>query len=117
MRYRNLDKTDDMVFGSGSLDYLSDSPECVAQAVLTRLKLWRGEWFLDNAEGTPYKTEVLGKYTASTYAQALRKRVLATPNVLSIDEFAGSINTDTREITVSMTITTSFGTATIKEVV
>ena len=54
MRYRKLDAAGDFVFGHGAADYHRDSPEAVAQAVLTRLKLHRGEWFLDRSEGTPY---------------------------------------------------------------
>ncbi|OZO80851.1 hypothetical protein CG700_28170, partial [Escherichia coli] len=54
MRYRREDADGDYTFGQGDDTFLIDSPECVAQAVKTRFELWRGQWFLDLTEGTPY---------------------------------------------------------------
>ena len=73
MRYRKLDDAGDMVFGHGSDDYYIDRAEAVAQAVMTRLRLWRGEWYLDTDEGTPYLQEIFGRGTEST-RQTIRRR-------------------------------------------
>jgi hypothetical protein len=40
---------------------LIDGPEEVAQAIRSRLLFFKGEWFLDQREGTPYYQEILGK--------------------------------------------------------
>lgn len=115
MRYRVLSPSGDYVFGQGSSEFLVNSPETVAQAVLTRLKLAQGEWFLDLEEGTPYGTQILGENTQSTYDIALRARILDTPGVRSIVAYASSLDTTTRKLTVTCTIDTDFGQTTIQE--
>jgi hypothetical protein len=54
MRYRKLDANGDYTFGGGSNDFLVNTPETVAQAVMTRLNLLQGEWFLDTTAGMPW---------------------------------------------------------------
>lgn len=116
MIYRKLDDNGDMVFGRGERDYLKNTPECVAQSVATRLKLWRGEWFLDETEGTPYAPSILGKHTSQSYDMAIRERVLDTPGVSEIVEYASSFNGETRKLAVNMTINTVYGEVTLQEI-
>ena len=116
MKYRRLDGDGDMVIGHGNADYLNDTPECVAQAVVTRLRLLRGEWFLDLTEGTPYAPVVLGKHTRATYDFALRQRVLETEGVTDIEEYESIFNGETRTLTVNIRINTVYGPAQVQEV-
>ena len=116
MKYRRLDEGGDMVIGHGNADYLQDSPECVSQAVVTRLRLLRGEWFLDLTEGTPYAPAVLGKHTKTTYDFALRQRVLETEGVTNIEEYESLFDGETRRLTVNIRINTVYGPATVQEV-
>lgn len=116
MKYRRLDTEGDMVIGHGDADYLKDTPECVAQAVATRLRLLRGEWFLDLTEGTPYAPSVFGKHTRESYDFALRQRVLETEGVTSIEEYESIFDGETRKLTVNITINTVYGAAKIQEV-
>jgi hypothetical protein len=116
MRYRRLDAAGDMVLGHGNADYLHDSPECVAQAVVTRLRLLSGEWFLDLAEGTPYVPAVFGKHTKASYDFALRRRILETEGVTEITEYESSFDGETRKLSVSVTINTVYGPANVQEV-
>lgn len=111
MRYRRLDANGDYTFGQGSANFLIDTPECVGQSVLTRLLLWRGEWFLDVTSGMPWATAVLGKNTLPLYDSAIRARVLDTAGVTSIVSYTSSLDTEQRALTVSMTINTQFGQA------
>lgn len=116
MRYRKLDEDDDMTFGHGSADYLQDNPECVGQAVLTRLRLLRGEWFLDLTAGTPYVPLIFGKHTDQTYDLAIRERILDTQGVLGIAEYESIFDGETRRLSISATIDTVYGQTILQEV-
>jgi hypothetical protein len=116
MRYRALTSDGDMRFGGGRSDWLADSPECVAQAVQTRLLLLRGEWFLDTTEGTPYATEILGNNTQSTRDWAIRTRILETQGVTEITTYDSQFDPDSRAFSVQATISTLYGTTTVQAV-
>jgi hypothetical protein len=103
----------DMSFGAGSLNFLVDSPDAVAQSVLTRLKLWTGEWFLDDTEGTPYLGAVLGAGTRKTFEPALRERILGTPGVSRISDITTNVDAETRTGSFRATIDTIYGTTTV----
>lgn len=112
MRYRALDADGDYTFGQGQAEFLVDTPETVGQAVLTRLALWTGEWFLDLLEGTPYSTQVLGENTKPTYDQAIQERIIETPGVTAITEYASLLQG--RALSITATISTLYGSTTIQ---
>lgn len=116
MKYRALTSTGDYQMGQGSAQWLVNTPEAVAQAVQTRLRLMTGEWFLDTTEGTDYANKILGTGTTGSYDLEIRERILDTTGVVSIDEYSSSIDTTVRALTVSATITTIYGTTNIKQV-
>lgn len=109
MRYRKLDANGDYVFGRGQLDFLINTPECVVQAVKTRLGMFVADWYYDRADGTPYREQILGKYTGLTRDQAIRARVADTPGLNDIALYDGSLNRTTREYTVTMVCDTIYG--------
>ncbi|MDI2595032.1 hypothetical protein POF45_26945 [Pseudomonas sp. 681] len=113
MRYRKLDANGDYTFGNQQADFLIDSPEAVAQAVGTRLKLDQGEWFLDKTEGMPWSTEVLGERTAATRDSAVQKRILGTQGMVQIDNYDSNFDPDTRRFTPTAEVTTAYGQTTI----
>lgn len=113
MRYRKLSSDGDYVFGSGKNDFLVNSPEAVAQAILTRLKQWLGEWFADTSDGTGWNQSIVGKQSKNLYELTLHQRVLETPGVKSIVDFQSALDPDTRRLTVSMTVNTIFGEASL----
>lgn len=114
MRYRKEDVNGDYVFGGGQADFYKDSPDAVGQAVMTRLRLLRGEWFLDTTEGTPWATEVLGKYTVASYDAAIRQRILGTQGVRELANYSSTFDADTRHLSVTATINTIYGTTTVQ---
>jgi hypothetical protein len=117
MRYRALDANGDYSGGRGQGNFLINSPACVAQSVLTRLKLWQGQWFLDLTEGTPWLQRILGKTSKQAADLAIRARVLATNGVTGIASYSSTLNTVTRALSVTMTIDTQFGQATITTII
>lgn len=54
MKYRKLTENGDYAFGRGGADMHGRHPGSRGAAVLTRLRLFAGEWFVDLKEGTPY---------------------------------------------------------------
>ena len=113
MRYRKLDVDGDYSFGHGQNDFWTDVPDAVAQAVTTRLQLYRGDWFLDTNEGMPWMTEVLGRYTSGTRDPAIKARILGTQGMLEIDEYSSGLLRDSREFFVNANITTIYSENTI----
>lgn len=113
MRYRKLDASGDYSFGRGMDDFLVDVPEAPAQAVLTRLFLFQGEWFLDSREGMTWNTRVLGNRTADTRDPSIRARVLQTQGVSRIDEYSSTLDRDTRRFGVDIKISTIYGPAVV----
>ena len=111
MRYRALSTSGDYQFGRSGL-FLIDTPQAVAQAILTRFRLWTGEWFLDSQEGTPYRDQILGYGTQGTRDVAIKQRILDTPGVQEIVEYQSRVDGD-RKMTVSTTVMTLYGSASI----
>lgn len=109
VRYRKFDANDDYSFGQGPQDFYINSPEAVGQSVLTRLRLWKGDWFLDTSVGTPYLTEILGKVPQEIADQAIQDVVLNTVGVLGLSAYFSSYDSAKRTLSVSMTINTDFG--------
>ena len=117
MRYRKLDENGDMTFGNGLLDFYIDVPEAVVQSVLTRLRLWVGEWFLDETEGTPYSQAVLGVGKTQTIEPAMRARILSTPGVTEIVSLEVIINSDKRTANIASVINTIYGQSTLTGII
>lgn len=113
MRYRKLDADGDYVFGGQQLDFHKDVPEAVAQAVLTRLRLLRGEWFLDITEGTPLD-RIVDKFSMGTYDAAIRQRILTTQGVTEMVAYTSTFDADARALSVNATVNTQYGAAQVQ---
>ena len=113
MRYRKLSASGDRVFGHGQADFWVNQREGVGQAVLTRLELWKGQWFLNVADGMPWATEVLGKYTDSLRDMAVQDRIYATPGVTQINGYNSELDRQSRAWTAHADISTLYGQITI----
>lgn len=115
MRYRAMDDSGDYKLGGNSAFFVN-SPEAVTQAIQTRLRLWRGEWFINTKDGTPWATNVLGKRKLGRIPDtAIKQRILGTQGVTDIVSFVSTFNGETRSLTVNATVNTKYGQATVTE--
>lgn len=86
------------------------SREEIAQTVLTRLRLFLGEYFRDITDGTPWYEQILGKFVSlDTVESALRVRIARTPGVIRLISFNTDFDLDARKYTVTAGILTQFG--------
>ena len=96
----------------GRLDLaLVDGAEQVTQDIRSRLRMWRGEWWLDLDAGYPYDTVIATKPANATLAaQYVRDIVAATPGVTRMDSSAFSSSFAARRLTVVARAVTPWGT-------
>lgn len=113
MKIRKEDANGDKVFGHSDRDFWQDAPDGVALLIQNRLRMLFGEWFIDQQDGTPWNTQVLGKYTEKTRDLAIQGRVLGSEGVLSIDQYNATLDRNTRKFMVTMTVTTNYGQTTL----
>lgn len=112
MRVRALSPTGDYTFGNGVQNYLVNSPQAVAQCVLTALKLFLGEWFLNTGAGVPWLTEIIGFNTASTRDTAIKNAILGVQGVTGIVNYS-SVLQGTKLTITNLVVDTAYGTAVV----
>jgi hypothetical protein len=119
MRYRKLDAQGDMIAGHGSADFITDI-DAVAQAVRTRLLLFRGEWWEDIEDGLPLYQNIIGVRATQDAEAAMellvRDRILRTEGVSEILSLESSIDPQNRLITYKTAIKTVYGVAELDEI-
>jgi hypothetical protein len=115
MRYRKLDSNNDMVFGHGGADYLVNSPQTVAQAIFTTLRLLLGEWFLDTTKGVPWLTQVVGRQ--KNYDDVVKNAIRGVQGVIEIQDYSSSLDPLGRVLTINQaTVITVYGPVTLTNI-
>jgi hypothetical protein len=109
--YRKLDENGDYTFGRR--DGFYSGVEAVAQAVKTRLLHFRGEWWENIRDGTPFFQEVAGQFFASSNAARrvdliFSRRINGTIGVVEITAFDSRIDPQTRIYSASITVRTIY---------
>lgn len=108
--YLRLDSENDPVFDPGA--ELMDL-DAVGQAILTRLRLFQGEWWADLNDGTPMFQAILGQRASQQGRQimalALANRVSGTPYVSGVTDVSIKFASQSRALQFNCTAQTSFG--------
>jgi hypothetical protein len=78
-----LDKDNDWVFGRAGYKRGSDE---VRQNVITRIRCFTADWFLDVTDGIDWYALLGQKNTQQQIISAVEKRILETVGVLSIEQ-------------------------------
>ncbi|MGS1116031.1 hypothetical protein [Castellaniella sp. UC4442_H9] len=112
MQVRRLDDSGDLVT-RGQI-FLS-AREAIAQTIVTRLKLFLGEYFRDVTDGTPWFQQILGKFENLNSVEALlRNRIARTQGVVRLLSFGLQFDQDTRTLSVQSEVLTTYGEADVQ---
>jgi hypothetical protein len=108
-----LDADGDLDLTGGRLTLEDD----VAQRVQRRLRLIRGEWFLDLDAGVPWLTDILGRgVNIGLIRSVLRDAILGTEGVSALRDFVLDFDRDDRRLRVSFRALGPDGAATAASV-
>ena len=109
--YLRLDPDYDPIFTTNA--ELTDLA-AVAQAILTRLRLFEGEWWENLGSGTPMFQEILGQRATQSGQEimslALAARVSGTPFVSGVTNIQTTYEPIARKFTFNCIAQTAFGT-------
>lgn len=90
---------------------LIDGTSEILQHILQRLRMYLGEWFLDNTKGVPYFQQILVKNPDRGAVDAiLQDTINQTPGVTQLSTFSSSIVSGTRQLFVNFRAITTQGT-------
>ncbi len=82
----------------------------ILQDILQRLRVFYGEWFLDNTIGIPYFTQILIKNPDQASIDALfQNEILGVPGVQALVSYSFRTNFALRTLTISFTAQTTSG--------
>lgn len=113
---RNLDimlgTDDDLSIVNGDLELTGHGIESIRQAVQIRLRLFRGELFVDQSKGIPYIEEVFTKIQDTGFLRGIfRDTVLRTPGIAEVSSMSIRVDQANRELHVAFRATTEDGDA------
>lgn len=88
---------------------ITDGGLQVGQSVQSRLRLFRGEWFLDIQAGLPWYQQVLGTRNMSRAEHLIKREILQTPGVTKLTRFDVTLDRRTRRMKVSFVFVANSG--------
>lgn len=112
-----LDDSHDLYFGSRAGIAIATDADAVRQGILTRLRLFRGEWYLDTNAGVPwFESAFLAGSNIRSIERTIKRQILDTPGVDEILSFTASFDGSTRSLSISFEVESIFGPSGVLEV-
>lgn len=100
----------DLLVQDGDL-VMNSGTTAIQQHILQRLRVFAGEWFLDNTIGIPFFQEFFVKNPDQSKVDAILQSVISqTPGVQALTRYNFSVDTASRQIKVSFSAQTTTGT-------
>lgn len=109
--------TNDLAFNGGDL-YFVDGPDAVRQFVLRRLRMFLGEWFLDETLGVPYHDRIFVKNPdPDLIGSELKKCIIQTPGVVELTSFSYDYDSLARTFAVTFEARSDDGPIDFNEII
>jgi hypothetical protein len=100
------DTNNDIVIENNNIAFVAGLEE-IRQLHLERLRLFKGEWFLDLQKGVPYFQSILGKGNRiEDIATIFKNEILSIPGTRSLSKFDLDFDASTRNLTLDYTAVT-----------
>lgn len=109
MRVAAIDAAGDWTFGRGLSGYRRGT-DAVKQMIQTRLREFANDWFLDTTAGVDWIRLCSGRNTQPEILREVRRVVLATEGVLTLDYLSVDLDRQTRTLAVSLRVGTIYST-------
>ena len=106
MKVRAIDSNHDWTFGLGLQDYKIDE-RAVGQNIKTRLLSFYGDCFFDSSAGIDW-FNLLGYGTQELLLMSIKQTILATPNVVGINDVKLIVDERSRNFTVTYDVQTVY---------
>ncbi len=108
MRVAAIDSNLDWTFGKGRANYITES-ELVRQNVLTRIKSFQFDWFLDTTAHIDWMTILGNRNNEKTVIDEIRRITLSTLGVAIIEELS-IVSIESRHATIKLKFIDIYGT-------
>lgn len=109
MTVRKLNPETGDIATSG-VQFIQPSREEIAQTILTRLRLFYGEYFRDITDGTEWFQRILGKQKTLQGRDAkIKVRIAQTPGVVSIVSYNADFDLASRTYSATCEVLTQYG--------
>ncbi len=107
MRVRRNDKNGDWMFGRSTKDYALNE-EAIRQNLVTRIKSFQNDWFLDSEAEIDWFNLLGRKGTQTEIEREIERVAIATEGILRVENL--ELIKQNRSATIRMEVTTVFST-------